>query len=122
MEEISQHKKILALDVEGTIITGYDYNAEPDHNGKFPAIIDSDLKNILEKFHNAGFTIVLATGTDSDNLTYYESEFTRYGFNEYIKSIVLSSMMRKTQSSINYANTQNTSRSTMRMFIFLMMQ
>jgi len=74
---------LLALDVEGTIITSYDYaNSLP--GGLFPAVIDPELKAQLRLFSEKEFTIVLATGTDADNLKYYQGEFIKAGIQEYI--------------------------------------
>lgn len=68
-------QKLLVLDVEGTIISGYDYSRELP-GGRFPAIIDSNIAIQLQKFKDAGgFKIVLATGTDDDNLKYYREQF-----------------------------------------------
>src|SRR5690348_10191105 len=77
---------LLALDVEGTIICNYDMEAEMDDDGRFPAIIAPSLANILQQFHEQGFTIVLATGTDNDNLKYYEREFKKAGIHHLITS------------------------------------
>lgn len=74
--------KLLALDIEGTIITNYDYNKMV--GDRFQAIIDSELKNVLALFHHADFKIVCATGTDSDNLAYYKNEFKRAGIDNFI--------------------------------------
>ena len=74
--------RVIALDVEGTIITGYDFNREV--NGQYPAIIKPELKPVLEALHNSGFIVVLATGTDGDNLEYYKSEFQKAGLDQYI--------------------------------------
>ena len=77
--------KLLVLDVEGTIITNYDYNnALPD--GRFPAVIDPKIKERLENLQKAGFIIVLATGTDGDNLEYYKSQFEAADFLRQISS------------------------------------
>ena len=46
--------KLLVLDVEGTLITEYDYfNELPD--GRFPAVIAPDIKGHLENLQKAGF-------------------------------------------------------------------
>lgn len=77
-------RKLLVLDVEGTIITGYDFTTELDNN-TFPAIIDNELQNILKIFAAANFDIVLATGTSGENLKYYENEFKKAGIDTLIK-------------------------------------
>lgn len=74
--------KLLALDIEGTIITEYDYSKE--ENGRFPAIIDTALKNLLKRFYDADIKIVLATGTDGADLAYYRSQFQKAGIDQYI--------------------------------------
>lgn len=75
--------KVLVLDVEGTIITGYDYKKK-NKDQTFLAIIDSKLKNILTAFKNAGWLILLATGTDNTKLQYYENEFKKAGIHNLI--------------------------------------
>lgn len=77
---------LLALDVEGTIICNYDMEAEMDNDGRLPAIIAPSLANTLKQFHERGFTIVLATGTDNDNLKYYQREFQKAGIHPFITS------------------------------------
>lgn len=78
-------KKLLVLDVEGTLITGYDYLNELS-DGSFPAIIDPQIRVLLENLQTAGFYIVLATGTDGVNLDYYRSQFALAGFLNSISS------------------------------------
>ena len=74
---------ILALDVEGTIITGYDYDVEIG-GGRYPAIISPQLPNILKTFKDAGWIIVLATGTSGDNIEYYRGQFQTANIAQYI--------------------------------------
>ncbi len=74
---------LLALDVEGTIITGYDFSSQVVGD-RSAAVIHPDLSSILEAFFKAGFIIVLATGTEGDNLSYYQSQFKKAGFAKYI--------------------------------------
>jgi HAD superfamily phosphatase (TIGR01681 family) len=93
-------KKILVLDVEGTLIPTYDFAADEDVNGHYPAIIDqkdiegnnlhTPIKDLLANLTHKDWTIVLATGTDGDNIAYYQQEFNKAGFeikNEYTKPI-----------------------------------
>ena len=65
--------------IEGTIITEYDYSQELA-DGRFPAIINPALPGLLQQFSDQGWKIVLATGTDGDNLAYYKSQFETAGF------------------------------------------
>jgi HAD superfamily phosphatase (TIGR01681 family) len=77
-----QEKKLLVLDVEGTIITAYDSNIEVED--RYAAIIDKKLRDVLKNFSDAGFEIVLATGTEGDNLDYYEREFEKADIAKFI--------------------------------------
>ncbi len=69
--------KLLVLDIEGTIITSYDYGAEPDEEGRFQAEISLELRDVLKTFKESGWYIVTATGTFGSNIDYYQREFKR---------------------------------------------
>ena len=74
---------MLALDVEGTIITSYGEVKLPNED-RYPAIIDKQLQFILAAFKKAGWFIVLATGTDCENLKYYQNEFIKAKIHQFI--------------------------------------
>lgn len=76
--------KLVILDIEGTIITEYDYSYPEDDNERFRAKIDQSLGETLGNLVGLGCKIVIATGTDGDNLQYYESQFKRYGVHQHI--------------------------------------
>jgi len=95
---LPQNKKLLVLDVEGTIITGYDYEKE-NEDKTIPAIIDKNLAVVLEKFSKAGYKIVIATGTDGDNLEYYKKEFKKAGISQFISEYSPTNHERKDSKS-----------------------
>jgi hypothetical protein len=82
-DNFMQQRKLLVLDVEATIIIGYESFASSD--GTFPAVIDSDLVYALQEFFNAGFEIVLATGTSGINLQYYKQQFENNNIGTFFK-------------------------------------
>lgn len=77
--------KLLVLDVEGTLIPSYDIH-NPREDETFPAIIDPSIANSLEALQQLGFIIVLATGTDGEQLDAYKKEFESHNIAQYISA------------------------------------
>ncbi len=75
--------KLLALDVEGTLIPTYDFD-HPRSDDSFPAKIHKSIANSLMRLQKLDFTIVLATGTEGKQLTIYQNEFAQHGLAKYI--------------------------------------
>lgn len=78
--------KLVVLDVEGTIITGYNYNAPVDEDGLYKSVIDPSLKARLGELKQLNCKIVIATGTNGSNLDFYQREFERFEIAQYVSA------------------------------------
>ncbi len=88
--------KLLVLDVEGTIIHSCGFD---ERENQVIIYIDQRLPDILKKFKEHGFTIVIATGTDGQQLEDYRNEFITRGFDQYIDAYKPNSHDKKDHKS-----------------------
>lgn len=85
--------KLLVLDVEGTIIERWEPingNWDDERDENLRPVVDPSIPDLLQQYKNAGWTIVLATGTGaggvSENLDRYIREFAKLGLGNVISA------------------------------------